>query len=102
MLVQKIDDVDQQRTDNSPSSLGERRMSNLATIYVALLDEDVDVWRPVQAEHVAGDLYRLIGEQPDDEAWPFAIGDVVRCKERTLSGDWGRPEPVLVAYEKST
>jgi hypothetical protein len=68
---------------------------------VALLDEGVDAWRPVQAEHVSGDLYRLTGEQPDDEAWPFAVGDVVRCEKRTLSGDGARPERVLVAYEKS-
>jgi hypothetical protein len=77
-------------------------MSNKATVYVALLDEGVDVWRPVQAEHLGDDLYRLTGEQPDGEAWHFATGDVVKCKERTLIGDWGRPGPVLVAYEKST
>ena len=77
-------------------------MSNTATVYIALSEEGMDLWRPVQAEHVEGNVYRLMGEQPDDEAWPFAIGDVVRCKERTLSGDWGRPEPVLVAYEKLT
>jgi hypothetical protein len=77
-------------------------MGNTTTVYVALVDEGVNAWRPVQAEHVGGDLYRLTGEQLDDEAWPFTVGDIVRCKERTLNGDWGRPEPVLVAYEKST
>lgn len=77
-------------------------MINTTTVYVALLDEGVDVWRPVQAEHVGGDLYRLTGERPDDEAWFFGAGDVVRCKERTLSGDYGRSEPVLAAYEKVT
>jgi hypothetical protein len=77
-------------------------MSNTATVYVALLDENVDVWRPVQAEHVGGDLYRLTGEQPPDEAWPFAVGDVVKCKMRRLSGEGGRRGPVLVASEKST
>jgi len=39
-------------------------MSETRTIYVALLDEGVDVWRPVDAEHVAGDLYRLRGPCP--------------------------------------
>jgi hypothetical protein len=77
-------------------------MSNTATVYVALLDEGVDVWRPVEAEHVEADLYRLTGARPDDEAWPFAVGDVVRCEVRTLSEDGGGREPVLVAYEKST
>ena len=79
-----------------------RRDERTATVYVALLDEGVDVWRPVHAQHVAGNLYRLMGEQPDDESWPFAVGDVVRCEKRTLSGDRARPEPVLVACEKST
>jgi hypothetical protein len=77
-------------------------MSNTVTVYVALLDEGVDVWRPVQAEPLGADLYRLTGAPPADEAWPFAVGDVVRCDVRTLSGDWGRREPVLVAHEKST
>jgi hypothetical protein len=54
------------------------------------------------AEHLGDDLYRLTGVQPDGEAWPFATGDVVKCKERTLSGDWGQPGPVPLAYEKST
>jgi len=77
-------------------------MSCTATVYVELLWEHVAVWRPVQAEHVGGDLYRLTGEQPDDEAWPFAADDVITCKTRQLSGEWGRHGPVLVAYEKST
>jgi hypothetical protein len=38
-------------------------------VYIALLDEGVDVWRPVNAEHVGGDLYRLTGEIPDGEVW---------------------------------
>jgi hypothetical protein len=69
-------------------------MINAATVYVALLDEGVDVWRPVQAEYLGADLYRLTGAPPDDEAWPFAIGDVVRCEVRTFAGG-----AVLVAYE---
>ena len=76
-------------------------MNNTTLVYVAILNEGIDVWRPVQAEHVADDLYRLIGEQPDDEAWPFAIGDVVRCKSRTLSGERGRSKSLLVAYERT-
>jgi hypothetical protein len=64
-------------------------MSRTATVYVALLEEGVELWRPVQAEHVAGDLDCITETQPGDEAWPFAVGDVVRCKERTLGGDWG-------------
>jgi hypothetical protein len=41
------------------------------TIYVAPLDEGVDVWRPVAAEYLGNDLYRLLDETPEDEVWEF-------------------------------
>jgi hypothetical protein len=52
------------------------------TIYVALPDEAVQVWRPVLAQHLGGDRYRII-EQPYDrsvERWEFVPGDEVVCK----------------------
>ena len=67
-----------------------------ATVYVELLDEGVRAWRPVEAEPLDGDRYRLIGERPDDEVWPFTTGDVVRCEMRELNG-----EIVMVAIQKS-
>jgi hypothetical protein len=48
-------------------------------IYVKLTDEVVDVWRPVEAEHLQGDIYR-ISDQPYDrlaEPWEFEPGDIV-------------------------
>ena len=57
----------------------------MATVYVELLHEGVDVWRPVQAEHLGGNLYRLAGDKPADEVWAFAVGDVVKCEDRRLS-----------------
>jgi hypothetical protein len=48
-------------------------------IYVKLTDEVVDVWRPVEAECLHGDFYK-IADQPYDretEAWEFEPGDVV-------------------------
>lgn len=74
----------------------------VVTVYVKLLDEDVDVWRPVLAEHLDGDRYRLVGETPEDEVWPFATGDIVNCKLRKLSGNRAVQEDVLEAYEKAT
>lgn len=74
----------------------------MTTVYIPLTDEDVNVWRPVQAEHVRGDLYQLTGRRPDDESWAFAVGDVVRCKPQALSGDGHSDEMVLVAYERAT
>jgi hypothetical protein len=74
-------------------------MNNKVTVYVRLLGEGVDVWRPVQAEHVADDLYRLMGDVPSGETWSFVPGGVVRCAPRSLTGDWGNQELVLVAGE---
>lgn len=51
-------------------------------IYVALLDEGVDVWRPILASHVRGDVYRIADQQYDRETekWQFEPGDVVVCE----------------------
>jgi len=56
-------------------------------IYVALLDEGVDVWRPVDAIAKEGGIYQIISENevPDDEQWEFATGDLVRCVEKQFS-----------------
>lgn len=55
---------------------------NLAEILVRLLDENVDVWRPVRAEQIASDRFRIL-EQPYDrgtERWEFEPGDEVMCE----------------------
>ena len=59
------------------------------TVYVKLLDEGVDVWRPVTAEVLRDGTYRLEpteGYDPEDEQWEFLPGSVVRCEVRRLSG----------------
>ncbi|MGH9895705.1 MAG: hypothetical protein ACREA0_27725 [bacterium] len=60
-------------------------MTERATILVKLLDEAVDVWRPVDAEHVGGGEYRVLGQVPEDEVWEFQPGDVVRCRNRDFA-----------------
>lgn len=57
-------------------------MKATRTIFVALLDEGVDVWRPVQAEHLHDDIYRVVGQPYDreHESWQFGPGDIVRCE----------------------
>jgi hypothetical protein len=68
-----------------------------ATIHVYLLDEDVDVWRPVSAELVRDNIYRINGTPPDDiEKWEFKHGDLVRCRKQNFNGG----ETGLVAYKK--
>lgn len=66
------------------------------TVYVALLDEGVDVWRPVPAAHIGDDVYRLSADPvPEEEQWAFEPGTVVRCEWRLLSDG-----ETLVAVER--
>lgn len=51
-------------------------------IFVSLLDEQVDVRRPVQAQHLHSNVYRIT-DQPYDrqlETWQFQPGDEVMCE----------------------
>jgi hypothetical protein len=57
-------------------------MSDRGTIFVRLLDEGVDVWRPVQAELQSDSSYRIV-IQPynrDIEEWEFGPGEEVVCE----------------------
>jgi hypothetical protein len=67
-------------------------------IFVSLLDEAVDVWRPVRAEHLHDKVYRIV-EQPYEreiESWQFEPGDEVVC-ESTESSDG----PILAATRRA-
>jgi len=57
-------------------------MTSVAQIYIALLDEGVDVWRAVQAERLSGNTYRILNQPYDRsvESWQFEPGDVVLCE----------------------
>jgi hypothetical protein len=63
-------------------------------VYVELLEEGVDVWRPVLASADANGVYRLTDENSGDEKWQFAPGSRVRCAWRELSDEY-----VLMALE---
>lgn len=63
-------------------------------IYVALLDEGVDVYRRVTATLIGPMIYKLSGPVPDDEKWAFQPGELVICEERWLSDG---PKVVAVA-----
>lgn len=78
-------------------------MSWNVQIYVALPDERVPVWRPVNAERVGEALY-LILEQPYDresERWQFEPGDLVECEYLSLASGSSRTEPVLTAVRRA-
>jgi len=61
-------------------------MKESVAIYVYLLSEGTDSWRPVQAIQLESDIYSIIDENTnlEDEQWQFNRGDVVRCKHTTL------------------
>ena len=59
------------------------------TVYVRLLDEGTDVYRPTQAELIRGATYRLLPTpdyDPEDEHLEFAPGQLVRCEPVKLHG----------------
>ena len=71
-------------------------MNKAQQVYVALVDEAVECWRPVDAEYLGKDQYRLSGQVPDGEVWAFQPGETVKCRERTFQdGASG-----LVAYAR--
>lgn len=75
------------------------RMSetNLTTIYMPLLNEGTEVWRPVEAMMITDLGYMVTENPPPDEEWAFQPGHILRCEERQMSG-----EICLVAVAKAT
>ena len=69
----------------------------MTTIYLALLNEGVDVWRPVEATHLSADRYRVEGKIPDHEEWAFAPGTTVRCEHKMFSSGVARLTAIEVA-----
>ncbi|MBS7702681.1 hypothetical protein [Chelatococcus asaccharovorans] len=52
------------------------------TIYMPLLEEGTEVWRPVPAEHLGRDMYRIAGPRPVNENWKFEVGAVITARQR--------------------
>jgi hypothetical protein len=71
-------------------------MSKRDTIYVALLDEGIDVWRPVEARRLGADTYLIVDQDYDrrTERWEFEPGTAVRCRKESRDG-----RQILVATE---
>ncbi|MFB3815277.1 MAG: hypothetical protein ACE14L_14320 [Terriglobales bacterium] len=66
-------------------------------IYVPLLDEGTDCWRPVHAEHVRDDVYEItVDREPKGERWQYPPHALVRCREHMFQdGAKG-----LIAFER--
>src|SRR5262249_45554772 len=56
-----------------------------ATIYVALNDEGVDVWRPVEASDLGDSLFQILSARDSEtEHWQFPSGAIVHCAARSF------------------
>ena len=58
----------------------------MADVHVALLGEGTSAWRPVEARHIHGTVYEILGLVPDDEEWEFQPGQLVECEQQVFSG----------------
>jgi len=57
--------------------------TELVTVFVRLLDEVTDVWRPVKAHRLGETTYKIADEPVHkDESWSFQPGDVVVVEHR--------------------
>jgi hypothetical protein len=59
-------------------------------IYVRLLDEGTEVYRPVRAKHLGSLIYLIDPQSPynsDDETWEFPPGSRVAVTNKLLSGE---------------
>jgi hypothetical protein len=68
------------------------------TIYMPLLDEGVDVWRPVLAQRLDGGRFLVVEQHYDRDAeqWAHEPGTIVLCSPRDLDG-----QQVLAAKAKA-
>ncbi|MBN1458865.1 MAG: hypothetical protein JXA57_04965 [Armatimonadetes bacterium] len=71
-------------------------MNKTATVYVALLEEGTQVWRPVSALSLGGNRFGLLGPVPDDEIREYQPGDIVLAERRIFADAKG--ELVAVAH----
>ena len=59
--------------------------SNRVKLFIYLLEEGTDVWRPTQAVAIGDGLFKILPTpeyEPEDEVWEFPPGSIVRCETR--------------------
>jgi hypothetical protein len=66
-----------------------------AVIYMPLVGEGTDCWRPVRALRIAEDIFEVIEHIPSDESWEFSPFARLRCRNRVFTGG----EAGLEAFE---
>jgi hypothetical protein len=59
----------------------------ISTIYVKLLEEGTDVYRPVEVEKINENTFRIKDQNDYDEVWEFSPGAIVEVEEKELTGE---------------
>jgi|ERR1700722_4297946 len=65
-------------------------------IYMPLLGEGTECWRPVRAVPVSDDIFEVIDRIPENESWAFAPFSRVCCRDRVFAD--GQAGLVVFAY----
>jgi hypothetical protein len=65
-------------------------------VYMPLVGEGTDSWRPVRAVPVGDDVVEVIDPIPEDESWAFAPFCRVRCRDNVFAD--GQAGLVVFAY----
>jgi hypothetical protein len=70
-------------------------------IYMPLLGEGTDCWRPVRAVKVTEDVFEIAEQLPDGESWAFAPGSRVRCRNHVFATGSSGLTPFAYAIESN-
>jgi hypothetical protein len=73
-----------ERSDGRSEIANQSELSLL--LYMPMLDEGIDVWRPVAAHPLGHSVAQIRSETPDDESWQYPTGARIVYEERALSG----------------
>jgi hypothetical protein len=79
-------------------------MQENKTIYIKLLNEGVDVWRPTKGILVKEHIYKLLPTadyDPNQETWEYLPGSIVRCGIQKHKNNENIFEEMLVAVAQA-
>ena len=74
--------------------------TNIEVIYIRLLDEGTEVFRPTTGEALGGSVFKISATDdydPRDETWEFPPGTIVKCRKRVIDN-----EEFLIACETAS
>jgi hypothetical protein len=69
--------------------------AKITKIFMPLLNEGTDCWRPVHAKKHSDGVFEILGIMPAGEEWQFTPGKRVRCRPKLFADGSTAP----VAFE---